>query len=276
MEYLDTVKERIADYIAKDEVVENDDIISAYTLFSAIENCKKRLRHVEEIEKGLVDKLNDIYPQKTIKVKKGLFNKKTKVDYFNGARHYINENCTELCISSEHNWATLKKDYNYSDIYSTSDTLTDEAYTECSDELIAIFSELDYFGRLYSKDTNKITDGRSNPLYSRISNKINCEGFDLKVLFNNDYSVPEFGYGIELNEKIAPNGHEGAHFYGKDNNIENIINDNMVAILKNTPVNINKLNYMFYIIVSDYRTMTKQDRIDEEIDKAFQKIYEKK
>lgn len=28
---------------------------------------------------------------------------------------------------------------------------------------------------------------------------------------------------------------------------------------------------MFYIIVSDYRTMTKQDRIDEEIDKAFQK-----
>lgn len=33
---------------------------------------------------------------------------------------------------------------------------------------------------------------------------------------------------------------------------------------------------MFYIIVSDYRTMTKQDRIDEEIDKAFQKIYEKK
>lgn len=33
---------------------------------------------------------------------------------------------------------------------------------------------------------------------------------------------------------------------------------------------------MFYIIVSDYRTMTKHDRIDEEMDKAFQKIYEKK
>ena len=50
----------------------------------------------------------------------------------------------------------------------------------------------------------------------------------------------------------------------------------MVAILKNTPVNINDLSYMFYIIVSDYRTMTKQDRIEEEIDKVFQKLYAKK
>lgn len=277
MEYLDTVKEKIADYIAKEPVVETDEVISAYTLFSAVENCKKRLRHVEEIEKGLLDKLNDIYPQSIIKEKKGLFNKKTKANYFYHIYHSIEENRIELvlCGKNYDNTIDIYKDYKYSDIYSTHNGLTEEAYSECMDEINTIFSELNYFGSLLADDNEKI--GYTRYSYDcKLSNKIKCKGFDLEVNFNNAISRKKFSYDISINEDIAPNKHELAHFYGKENNVQKVINDNMIAILKNTPVNIDDLSYMFYIIVSDYRTMTEQDRIDEEIDKSFQKLYAKK
>lgn len=266
MEYLDTVKEKIAEYIAREPVVETDEVVSAYTLFSAIENCKKRLRHVEEIEKGLVDKLNSIYPQTIIKEKKGLFNKKAKVNRFYSASCDIKEDYTKLCFwGNNGDDISLKKDYLYSDIYSINKGLTEDAYNECIDDIHSIFSELDYFGSLFNQDDKNET--------SRLWNEIKCEGFNLNVKFD---TMPSFSYGIELNKGIAPNGHADAHFYGKDNNVDKVINDNIVAILKNTPVNLSDLSYMFCMIVLDYRKMTEQDRIDEEIDKVFQKLYEKK
>ena len=278
MEYLNTVNEKIADYIAKEEVVETDEVISAYTLFSAIENCKKRLRHVEEIEKGLVDKLNDIYPQITKIEKKGLFNKKKKVNYFREIRHYLDKTRIELTFDAAtyDNDRSIYKDYAYSDVYAYSnDTgLDEEVYNEYMDEINTIFSELDYFGSLYVSDSNRTSDRRFYE--SKLSNKIQCDGFDLEVRFDNYYSQPHFSYNISINEQIASNGHTSAYFYGKENNVQKVINENMIAILKNTPVNTKDLSHMFYIIVQDYRNMTKQGRIDEEIDKAFQKLYAKK
>lgn len=277
MEYLDTVKEKVADYIAREPVQETDEIISAYTLFAAIENCKKRLRHVGEIEKGLLDKLNDIYPQTVVKEKKGLFNKKTKKNYFSDICHYINKNDTELCLTIDvsYNCITLCKDYEYSDIYSIYSGLTEDAFDECEDEITTIFSELNYFGSLFANDNNKIEYNRRHDK-AKLSNKINCDGFDLDVWFVKDYSRLGFDYDISINTNIASNGHANAHFYGQDNNVNKVINDNIVSILKNTPVNMSALSPMFYTIVTDYRRITAQDRIDEEIDKAFQKLYEKK
>ena len=153
----------------------------------------------------------------------------------------------------------------YSDIYSINKGLTEDAYNECINDINSIFSELDYFGSLFNQDDKNET--------SRLWNVIKCEGFNLNVKFD---TMPSFSYGIKLNKGIAPNGHADAHFYGKDNNVDKVINDNIVAILKNTPVNLSDLSYMFCMIVLDYRKMTEQDRIDEEIDKAFQKLYEKK
>ena len=276
MGYLEDVSGKIAEYIARPEVVENDEVISAYTLFSAIENCKKRLRHVEEIEKGLLDKLNDIYPQTTRKEKKGLFNKKRTANYFREISHHLKETCVQLVFSAEdyNDDKYIYNDYKYSDIYSTGRGLTEEAYNECMDEINTICSELNYFGSLYADDNRK----QNSIIYSdsKLSNTIKCEGFDLKVGFRNDYFQPGFSYDISINENIASYGHTDAHFYGKENNVQKVINENIVAILKNTPVNIKDLSYMFYIIVHDYRVMTEQDRIDEEVDKVFQKLYAKK
>ena len=125
MEYLDTVKEKIAEYIAREPVVETDEVVSAYTLFSAIENCNKRLRRVGEIKKGLVDKLNSIYPQETTRVKKGIFNKKAKVNRFYSASCDIKEDYTSLYFwGNNGDDICLKKDYLYSDIYSINKGLT--------------------------------------------------------------------------------------------------------------------------------------------------------
>ena len=276
MGYLEDVSGKIAEYIARPEVVENDEVISAYTLFSAIENCKKRLRHVEEIEKGLLDKLNDIYPQTTRKEKKGLFNKKTKANHFRGIRHYIEDTRIRLCLDgrTSSDDIALFKDYEYSDIYSVKNGLTEEAFNECSNEITTILSELDYFGSLFAKDNKKNESLRFRQ--SRLVETKKCDGFDLEIMFNNNLGIPKFSYDISVNETIASNGHTDAHFYGKENNVQKVINANMVAILKNTRVDIDKLGYMFYMIVQDYRAMTEQDRIDEEVDKAFQKLYAKK
>lgn len=271
--YLEIVKEKVADYIAKEPVEETEEVISAYTLLSAVENCKKRLRHVEEIKKGLLDKVNEIYPKETKEVKKGLFKKKTISNHFKALDYEINRTSTNLHFWTSYSCAggrdpKLAKDYMYSDIYSVGTGLTEEAYNACKDDIIILFRELDYFGSLYNRDEKASGYG--------VTNIISSDGFDLSVSFGKGIYDISFGYNVKLNDKIAPNGHADAYYYGKDNNIDKVINENIVTILKNTPVNISDLSYMFCMIVLDYRKMTEKNKIDEEIDKAFQKLYTKK
>ena len=155
MNYFDTVKEKIADYIVKEPVVETDEVISAYTLFTILENENEKIRHTEEKRKGLLDKLNAIYPQEVFVEKRGLFNKKVKKNHFEWSSLAIDDNGSRLYLfgSFRHD-AVLYKDYGYSDIYSTYTdyALTEDAYNECIDDIEDIFSELEYIGKLFREE----------------------------------------------------------------------------------------------------------------------------
>ena len=70
---IDKAKEAVLSIMLKEPVKETEDVISAYTLISAIREQKSRLRSVGEIEKGLLDRLNDIYPKEIIRGKRKLF-----------------------------------------------------------------------------------------------------------------------------------------------------------------------------------------------------------
>ena len=119
MNYYDSVKQKIADYIVKEPVVETDEVISAYTLFNILENENKKIRHTKEKEKGLLDKLNAIYPQVIVEKKGKIFKKKIKKNQFDWIDLVMKDNysCLTLDGPSMH-YIDLYKDYDYAGIYS--------------------------------------------------------------------------------------------------------------------------------------------------------------
>lgn len=271
MNYFDTVKEKIADYIVRDEVEENEEVISAYTLFTILENQNRRLRHTKEIEKGLLDKLNTIHPQQFFKEKGKLFKKKIKRDYFLWITSYIDDERSSLYLHKDSIEAVdLKKDFDYADIYSRNEALTEEAYNECSLEIETIFSELEYFGKLFLEE--KKTNGHKNSVLEgeSISNEIHCEGFDIEIKF--DRRNKEFKYDIKLNKVFDPKGNSSSHYYNQENNLNHIIEENKEAILRNTPVNIGDLSYMFCMLVLNYKSRENRIEKTEEKKKIMKEI----
>lgn len=263
--YIDTVKEKIADYIAREPVVETDDTISAYTLFSILKEENKKLRHVKEMEKALVDELNGIYPAEVKYEKKGLFKKKTKQDYFDNIFHSINGTNAEivLCASSRSiGYINLVKDYNFDGVYSRFDSLTEDAYNQCKGYIEGIFDELEYIGSLYAIDDNP---------YIKIEN----EGFTISASFTN-MGGHKFEYDISLNKNFDPNSNLNSTYYGQENNIKNVFEENRETILRNTPINIGDLSYMMCMLVLDYKNKENEKKIKKAIDEEIQKAYEKK
>lgn len=269
MNYFDTVKERVADYIVEEPIEETAEVISAYTLVSALKDANKRLRHVKEKEKYLLDELNDIYPSK--KSKKRLFKKSKKLDYFDRITQYIYDDCTELSLRSNifYDGVDLYKDFYYTDIYSKEGhKLSEEAYEETIDDISDILDELNYFGLLFTLD-------READKYNRkLVNTLSYEGFNLKVEFYRGdwFANPSFIYSIGLNHEFDPNGHMNAHFYGKENNLDKLIEDNEEAILRNMPIKLSDLSYMFCMLVLDYKTKKERKESAKQAQKVLSEI----
>lgn len=279
MNYFDTVKEKIADYIVKEPVVETDEVISAYTLFSILDDCNKRLRHTEEMGKGLLDKLNVIYPQVTVERKGKFFKKKIKENQFNLFNFDIHDNYSRLTLDGPSmHYIYLFKDYDYADIYSKNYSLTDEAYNKCIDDIEDIFSELEYTGKLF-RDEKKSSGHKNSQLKGfkfydydadSISNTITYEGFDIKIRF--DRFPTKFKYNICLNKHFDPNENSYSHYYNQENNLNNILEENKEAILKNTPINIGDLSYMFCMLVLDYKAIEEKKEEEKQYKKLMDEI----
>lgn len=270
MNYYNNIKEQIADYITREPVVETEEVISAYTLFSAIKEESRKLRHVVEIEKGLLDKLNEIYPKEVEVNNRKIFKKKTMVDYFDGIDHEICDDHSEITLYKPFGEIKLNKDFGRSGVYSKDSALTEEAYTECAKEIEKILYELEYVGQLYSGDIESNSSKYSSKyVVEEVENTIKNECFDINVTFNRDNC--EFSYNIGLNKEAVSNN-SNVHYYGQ----KNILTENKEAILRNTPINISDLSYMFCMLVLDYRNKEDKKNIDKEIDEAFQKIINKK
>lgn len=268
MNYYDSVKQKIADYISREPVKETEEVISAYTLFSAINEQQKILRHIGEKEKALLDKLNSIYPPLTIVEKKKLFKKKTSQDYFHDIYHSIYDNYAKIAFFSktasdgESSSVCICKDFHYSDIYNRwSSSLTEDAYHQCIDDIYGIFNDLEYIGVLFEEDKKSSGVGNSNCDNSTLVNTLNCDGFDIKLIFNT-YRDLSFSYKISLNKDLDPNGNSDKNYYGQNNKLEQIIDENKETLLKNIPVKVSDLSYMFCMLVLDYKA--KEEKKEEE------------
>ncbi len=260
MNYYDSVKQKIADYIVKEPVVETDEVISAYTLFTILENENKKIRHTKEKEKGLLDKLNAIYPQVTVEKKGNFFKKKIKKNQFDWISFDINDIGSRLYLHgpSIHS-ISIYKDYGYSDIYSKYNALTEGAYNECSDDIEDIFSELESIGTLFLEEKKSSGHKSSELVRDTITNTLSYEGFDIAIKF--DRCNMEYSYDFKLNKEFDPKNNSNSYYYNQDS-LNNILEENKEAILKNTPINIGDLSYMFCMLVLNYKA--KEEKKEEE------------
>lgn len=276
MNYYNNVKEQIADYITRKPVKETEDVISAYTLFSAVKEEAKKLRSVREIEKGLLDKLNEIYPKEVGSSNRKLFKKKTMMDYFDGICHNISDKHSEIVLYKSFGEIKLNKDFGRSGVYSKDSALTEEAYAECAEGFEKIFHELEYVGQLYAGDIeNNSNKYSSRYVVEAVTNTITCECFDIKVGFNRD--TCEFSFDVSLNRDAIHNSNDSSvKYYRPDSTITNAISQNKETILRNTPINMKDLSYMFCMLVFDYINKENEKNIDKSIDEIFQKIKSKK
>lgn len=267
MNYYNNIKEQIADYITREPVVETEEVISAYTLFSVLNDENKKLRNAKGRGKALLDKLNFIYPKVTVSNNKKLFKKSVEHNYFDDIWYNINDNHSEIVLSKYKPFGLicLNKDFGYSGVYSKNAALTEEAYEECASDIEKILHELEYVGQLYAGDTEHE--------YGKVAQTISYGYFDVEISFYKENK--EFSYDIHLNKEYDPNFNSNAHYYGQEKTIDNVINKNKETILRNTPINMKDLSYMFCMLVLDYRTKEKEKNIDIEIDKAFQKVNKK-
>ncbi len=284
MIYTDTKKTAVLDIIAKEPVEETEDVISAFTLFNAIREQKRRLSCMGEVEKGLLDKLNDIYPKEEIKGKRKLFKKApiTVKNYFDIIGHgFICEDrerkipgksSISLKVRDGNYAITIFKKFNKKDTCSLEKRrLESEAYEQCEDDIQKILSTIEYYGELFSSDVN--TDNREKSILTNdgnlLSNKFSYREFDLSISF--DRTSCRFDYSYGLNEDIDPLACSYKTYYGSENTLGNFIVENEEDILKNIPINMGDLSLMFATIVYDYRNKEARKR-EEEIAKEQEKL----
>lgn len=277
MEYveIDKAKEAVLSIMLKEPVKETEDVISAYTLLSAIREQKRRLRCAGEVEKGLLDTLNDLYPKEIIKGKRKLF-KRTPVtvkNFFDTISHGFNSESSNISFKvRDGNYAiTILKDFGIDVKYSLEGTvpLDEEAYAQCEDDIQKVLSTIEYYGKLFSLDVQY--DNRE----TYISDRFSYEGFDISISF--DRTLCRFDYSYGLNQEIDPyaSSYRTCYGFGADNTLRNTILENEETILKNIPINMNDLSFMFFMIVDDYRKTVLVEEKAREQEKLMQKAYNK-
>ena len=278
MEYSDAAKEAVLSVISSEPVEETEDVISAYTLFNAIREQKRRLRCIGEVEKGLLDKLNDIYPKEVTKGKRKLFKKTpdTVINYFDGISHGVNSESSNISfkIRNGNHEITILKDFDIDGAYSLEETvpLDEEAYIQCEDDIQKVLSTIEYYGGLFSLDIN--TDNREKSIVDNkgtvLSNKFSYKDFDLSISF--DSTSCRFDYSYGLNQEIDPyaSSYRICYGFGADNTLRNTILENEETILKNIPINMSDLSFMFSTIVYDYRNREARRKQEEKV-----KVHEK-
>ena len=278
MEHIDAAKEAILSVISSEPVKETEDVISAYTLFNAIREQKRRLSCIGEVEKGLLDKLNDIYPKEVTKGKRKLFKKTpdTVINYFDGISHGFNSESSNISfkIRNGNHEITILKDFDIDGAYSLEETvpLDEEAYIQCEDDIQKVLSTIEYYGGLFSLDIN--TDNRGKSLVDNketvLSNKFSYKDFDLSISF--DSTSCRFDYSYGLNQEIDPyaSSYRTCYGFGADNTLRNTVLENEETILKNIPINMSDLSFMFSTIVYDYRNREARRKQEEKV-----KVHEK-
>lgn len=262
MSYYDRLKEKIADYIVRDEVVEDDKVISAYTLFKSLDSAENELKN-DESKNALLDKLNSFFPDVKETLKKGIINKKKFSQVIRNKNKFDkiiycwerHNKTPQLLLCRKFNrenteFVSLYRPIGDEDIYTDRrEELDPSIIEECRDELMTSFDIVEFYLKL-SKQFDK----------TEFSQKITNGDFYFSISWN-DFSLAN--HYIDLTEEADPENYQNAKCFGKDKTIKDIIKENEETILRNTPIKLKKLDPFFVALVKRYKS------------KEIQKTYKK-
>ena len=236
MDNYDKAKSMISDALALDDVVDNDEVISAYTLYNMVNDRFNDLRSIQNDEE-LNNKITSLYRKRSIK------------DFFKSKKYQLHPNFSgkkmEIRISnginkeSEYLCKDVGENHFYCDKYNT--MIGNDIINGCIVEIYNIFDILEeYFDLLCVVDNKGDVYCNYNDIYSFIVD----DYFDCYI---------KYDYNGNVNHSIRIKGldyyFDNRNWYGDKNNSKDNINkyldDISPILLKKFPISVATLHDVF-------------------------------
>ena len=147
---------RIAEYIKKEDIVETDEVISAYDLCNIISDKFSLLRNIENGE-FLKRKINEENPQ-YINLLRKIIGVNTLLNYqCDNVELFIKDNMLKLMFRFEIGDFSIEKHVGENDLYYIPKNLKDDLLiSKYYDDIMNIFNVLENFYKLFLDDKNSI------------------------------------------------------------------------------------------------------------------------
>ena len=228
-------KNKIEEYLNIDDVVDDSDTISAYTLYEMVNNKFERLRSIHD-DNDFEKKVLSIYMKKNIKNFINVMKSRRKECSIIPS---VYEDSLEIMLTiGGRDTKYLKKDIGdehfYCDKYQ--DMIDNEIIDGCLHEIYNVFDTLEEFLNFVNLSDN------DTPQYNKYGNFgfIVDDTFEGKISYddkgNVDYKLKFLG--MNYNEKDR-------NWYGERESIESIVNNNSLNLLKKIPISVHTLNGVF-------------------------------
>jgi len=248
MDIYDNLLEKTIEYINRDNVVENNEIVSAYTLWTILLTKIKHISYIMYDNEFLLEKVNDFYRDMFYTERKTYNDTVKKLNIkvpvfspckFNKITSSVEEN--KLIISL---WPDGKKN-NDKRIDICKDIDDDNYYGDNIDkylietfkhEFAMMFRALEEFAPILKNDK------RTSQFITNSTMNITMD-----YPLNGDLSID-----IRLNRNIDPTDSQFKKYYNKPYTINDLINKEKKTILLNTPVEVKSLNYLCSTLVKNH------------------------
>lgn len=251
MEKYDELNGKIVEFLGRDEVVEDEETISAYNLFMLMASKFNDLVYAEEyapkkIKENANDALRAKYGFSATRFKK----KKSNTQLYDRVFTLFNLSGNKmdmLFYTADDKRAAISKDIGEPNLYYSRDSRVDDCVLDaCIDEIYTAFGILEEFYLLF-RQAGILETLEKN--YNGVSQDFSFEGFKYKLTYNKNGYV---GSTLSFSKDVDPNGVQNRRWYGDRVSISDIIEEYGDELLKRFPIKFSELDKVSQAVVSDY------------------------
>lgn len=245
---------KITSYLKRTNIQSNQNIISIYDLYKALENKFSELKEVQ-ISSKLIEKINK---DNTIVKQTGKIFKDTEVIYtkiLDNVLATTSNNTSKITffygIGTHPETFTILKDFEDSDIYFDKDTIPNKPFVKkYYDDIMYIFHTLESFSEIMKVDIGLASEN------DRIKPIVFTDGF-LTLKINYDV-YGNVNTNITINSKEDTTGIYQREWFSRKR-LSELVSENNDEILKKIPINIKDLDTKYQDLVIEYKSSNKTE-----------------
>ena len=251
MEKYDELNGKIVEFLGRDEVVEDEETISAYNLFMLMASKFNELVYAYEYApKKIKEKANDALRSKYGSSAKRFKKKTDDVQFYSKVFAYCDLNKRQmnmLFYNADDISTRISKDVGETNLYYGRGERVDDCVIDtCIDEIYTAFGILEEFYALF-RDANVLETLEKN--YNGVSQEFSFGEFKYRLTYNKNGYV---GSNLFFSKDIDPNGVQSRCWYGDRLSIGDIIEEYGDELLKRFPIKVSELDKVSQAIVKDY------------------------